>query len=266
LTVYGIPYITYLAPHDQVAVRLIRGVPEMTEAPLSLSKTTLAEQAYEYLLREISRGSLPPGTELRETKLVAQLNVSRTPIREALQRLVNYGLVEVVGRSPRVRRLTEQDVIHIYQVRRALERDAIKLACGRLTPEDFAHLDALVPPVPCQMSPEYEAACFRLDIELHRLIVQRAANPLLAQEIRKLHDAVQLVHQPATDRRGWLTQEVRQHEQIITALKTGDRRAACKAMLDHLRSAAQMQVRCVRAADRDGAETVPSGSAVNSLL
>jgi DNA-binding GntR family transcriptional regulator len=214
----------------------------MTEATLVLSKTTLADQAYEYLLRQISRGAFPPGTELRETKLVSQLGVSRTPIREALQRLVNYGLVEAVGRSPRVRRLSREDVIHIYQVRRALEQEAIQLACGRLIAEDFAHLDALVPRVGGEVSPdEDEAACFRLDIELHRLIVKRAGNPVLAREIRKLHDTGQLVRRPATYQRGWLAEEVRQHERIIAALKTGDRRAACQALRDHLRSAARMQ-------------------------
>jgi DNA-binding GntR family transcriptional regulator len=218
----------------------------MGDVCLCLTKTTLADQAYEYLLRQISTGACPPGTPLREAELVTRLGISRTPIRDALLRLMEYGLLEMAGRSPQVRQLSRKDVVHIYQVRRVLEREAVRRACGRLTSADFAHLDALVPDGG-EGTPAYEAACYRLDIELHRLIVERAGNPLLAHEIRKLHDRGKLIHKPAAYRCGWLAEELRQHGQIIAALKAGDWRSSCKAMLDHVRSAARMQLRCALA-------------------
>jgi DNA-binding GntR family transcriptional regulator len=226
----------------------------MSEVRLSFSRSTLADQAYDFLLRQISTGAYLPGTPLRETELVARLGISRTPIRDALLRLMEYGLLEMAGRRLQVRRLSREDVIHIYQVRRILEREAVKRACGRLTAADFAHLEALVPPAGAEETSAYEAACYRLDIELHRLIVDRAGNPILAREIRKLHDRGQLIHKPAAYLRDWLAEEVRQHVQIIAALKTGDRRSSCKAMLDHLRSSTRMQLRCALAhAERRGA-------------
>lgn len=215
--------------------------------------TTLADQVYEHLLRQISTGAYPARAPLRELDLVAQLGVSRTPIREALLRLAEYGLVEIAGRGARVRCLSEQDVVHIYQVRKALEAEAVRLACGRLTPADFARLEALRPAGRDADSPEFEAACFELDRELHRLVAERSGNPILAQELRKLHDLVQLVHKPVADRRGRLARELREHLQIIAALKAGDRAAGRKALLEHLRSACKTQVRCVQQANQGGA-------------
>jgi DNA-binding GntR family transcriptional regulator len=208
--------------------------------------TTLAEQVYEYLLRRISTGAFRPGTQLRELDLVTQLGVSRTPIREALLRLAAHGLLEMTSRSAQVRRLSAEDVVHIYQVRRPLEEEAIKLACGRLTPADFARLDALMPQDHGEHGPEFEVACYDFDRELHRLIGVRSGNPILADEIAKLHDLVQLVHKPIADRHGRLAQEVREHQRIVTALKAGETSASRKALADHLRSACRAQVACVQ--------------------
>jgi DNA-binding GntR family transcriptional regulator len=218
----------------------------MPENGLPVFRTTkLSDQVYEFLLRRISTQAFPPGAPLRELDLVSQFGVSRTPIREALVRLAENGLVQMSGRSAQVCRLNKADVIHIYQVRRALEGVAIRLACGRFSEEDFARLDALTPPESRQATSKFEEACFGLDIELHRLIALRSGNPLLAQEIRRLHDLIQLVHRPIAQHDGRLTEELRQHLRIIAALKAGDRKASRKAMLDHLRSACQAQIRCM---------------------
>src|SRR5690348_16229393 len=106
---------------------------------------TLADLVYEYLLRRISTGAYTAQAPLRELDLVARLGVSRSPIREALLRLTEHGLVEVVGRSARVRSLNPEDLLHVYQVRKVLEGEAVRLACGRLSAEDFARLEALTP-------------------------------------------------------------------------------------------------------------------------
>jgi len=220
----------------------------MGEPPIRLFKTTtLADQVYEYLLRQISTGAYRPSSPLRELDLVAQFGVSRTPIREALLRLAESGLVEMNGRSARVRRLEEHDVVHIYQVRRALEVEAARLAWGRYTDADFAELEELVPKDHEESGVSgFEAACYELDGKLHRLVAERSGNPLLAQELRKLHDLVQLVHRPMADR-GQMVLELHQHVQILAALKAGDRKAYGRALHQHLRSACQAQVSCVRA-------------------
>jgi DNA-binding GntR family transcriptional regulator len=215
--------------------------------PPPFKNVTLSDQVYAHLLRLISTGVYAPGQPLRELELVNNLGVSRTPIREALLRLAEYGLLEGSSRGYQVRRLGADEVVHVYQVRRALEREAIKRACGRLTATDFARLDALAPNAADRDSPEFKTACYQLDMELHRLIAVRSGNPILAKKICKLHDLVQLIHKPVADRRGRLDRELEQHLLIICALKAGDRPAATRALLTHLRSACRTWVRCVRA-------------------
>src|SRR5262245_31795149 len=94
---------------------------------------TLAEQAYQHLLRMILSRELAPGAPLHEAALVARLGVSRTPIREALARLTEYGVVEArPNRTAVVRRLVPEELTHLHQLREALEGMAAELACGRL--------------------------------------------------------------------------------------------------------------------------------------
>lgn len=221
----------------------------MSENGFAVFRTaSLAEQVYDYLLRQISTGAYLPGAPLRELDLVAQTGVSRTPIREALLRLAESGLVEMNSRSAQVRRLSSDDVVQIYQVRQALEREAVRLACGRLTEADFVHLESLAPKEGSGASgPEFGAACQKFDLELHRLIAVRSGNTLLAREIRKFHDLVQVAHRPVANRAGRLDEELRQHREILAALKAGDRGAAQRALLVHLRSACAFLVRRLNA-------------------
>jgi DNA-binding GntR family transcriptional regulator len=200
----------------------------------NLVTLTIAEQVYNCILHRISTGVYRSGHVLRELELSKELGISRTPIREALQHLVQYGLVEVSGRSMRVRLMSPDDVFHLYQVRRVLELEAVRLAFGRLTKEDFERLDA-TDPGELSETPEYTRACQHFDLELHRTIAERSGNPLLANKIRKLHDRVQLVCSPTTAR-------LIEHREIITALKGSDCQAAIQAMANHLDSALKSQM------------------------
>jgi DNA-binding GntR family transcriptional regulator len=214
-----------------------------------ITTATLADQAYDVLLDRISSRVYPPGHVLRELDLVAQLGVSRTPIREALLRLSEYGLVSMSGRSARVRLITREEVVHVYQVRMALEPAAVGLACGRMTPEDFARLDALTPADRENLD---EPTCGRLDRTLHLLIAERSDNPILFHEIRRVLDLIQLAHKRLAHSQAWLTREVEEHAAIIEALRAGDRGRARRAMQAHLRRACRTNVRCLHPADPAG--------------
>lgn len=208
---------------------------QRTKVPNSLLVTsTIAEQAYNLILERISTGIYLPGESLKEVELSSELGISRTPVREALQRLVQYGLVEANGRSMRVRIFSSEDVFHLYQVRRVLELEAVRLAFGKLTEDDFARLQS-ADPGPFVDSPEYISACQKFDLELHRTIAERTGNPLLLLKIRKLHDRVQLVCRPT-----W--QRVVEHRQIVEALRGSSLEAAIEAMAQHLDTALKSQL------------------------
>ena len=229
---------------------------------------TLGRQVYEELLLRIFSGELTPGTTLREGDLAAQLGVSRTPVREALFRLSEYGVVKSrPNHGAVVRRVGAEEVIHIYQLREALEGMAIRLACGKLSDADFAKLDAWAEAARDPSVTDSFKAWDDFDVGLHRLIADRTGNPLLAHEIQRLHDITRLVHEQfvTTDaggariRRGerpeFRTIDWREHVGILAALKTGNPDDCRAAMVAHIWSAFQHNTRLFTTAEPD-----PSGN------
>jgi len=215
----------------------------------TIQAQTLAEQVYEQLLRRIFSGELTPGSPLRESELSAQLGVSRTPIREALGRLSEYGVVESrPNYGCVVSRLGREELIHLHQVREALEGMAIELACGKLTDADFAELDALAAASRDQTAPDYFENFDAFDVGLHRMIAVRSGNPILAREIRRLQEMTMLIHDQLEfvliggcrvdpgerleiRRNCWV-----EHVRIVAALRSGKPKACRAAMVDHIQT------------------------------
>ena len=204
----------------------------------------LSRQAFDVLHQEILEGSVTPGQDLPEVALSARLGVSRTPVRQALHRLASLGLVELLpNRRAQVRRLSREELSQIYQLREALEGMAAGLACGRLTREDLAELGRLSATIGPEGSRGFMEKCHAFDVALHTRIAGRAGNPILASEIRKYHDLVQLVRGRVGNRGHALLQALRQHRRILAALKARDARAASKAATDHVRAARELALR-----------------------
>jgi DNA-binding GntR family transcriptional regulator len=122
---------------------------------------------YERLSQMIVAGELAPGSSLWEADLAARLGVSRTPVRAALHRLEEYGLVAMrPNHGAVVRRLGREEVVAIHQLREAMEG----LACGRLAPEDFARLDGLAEAAREPHAPNHFEAFDQFDAELHSTV------------------------------------------------------------------------------------------------
>jgi DNA-binding GntR family transcriptional regulator len=219
---------------------------------------TLTTRVYERLLQMIVAGELAPGSSLREAELAGRLGVSRTPVREALHRLQEYGLVAMrPNHGAVVRRLGREEVIAIHQLREAMEGLACELACGRLSPEDFARLDELAEAAREPHAPNHFEAFDRFDADLHATVAARSGNPLLAREIVKLHRISMLVHDhlesalmgehrmspsERDETRGMFW---RQHILILDELRSGSRSKARRAMIKHVRSTCAYRTRLI---------------------
>jgi DNA-binding GntR family transcriptional regulator len=216
---------------------------------------TLSEQVYQHLLRMILARELAPGSPLLETELAFRLGVSRTPIREALGRLTEYGVVEArPNHSAVVRRLGAEELVHFHQVREALEGMAAEMACGRLTAADDTLLDALAEAAGDPSAPGYLDAFNAFDVELHRIVAVRSGNPIIAREVVKLHGMTLLIHEqlevvliesgrlgPA-ERYEIRRLSVEQHLRILSALRTGTPAESRGAMVAHIRSNCERKV------------------------
>ncbi|WP_137846145.1 GntR family transcriptional regulator [Microbacterium sp. 2FI] len=194
-----------------------------------------SDRAYSTLLDEIQSGSLPPGAVLGEVEQAARLGVSRTPLREALSRLAADGLV--AQQSPRVTVVTPidaDDIREIFEVRRALEETAARLAAERGNAAAFADLarefgDAdLVGGLDA-----YYAVIARFDRQLDAAV----ANDYLTAALRGVRTHLVRVRRLARDNPDRLAASVAEHRLIATAIAARDADLAAHATHVHLHNA-----------------------------
>src|SRR5919108_496134 len=210
-----------------------------------LPRASLRQQVYEILLRAIINGDFKPGYQIRDVDIAESLGVSRTPVREALQRLVDEGLVETTpGAATRVAPIDVGDVRNIYPIVGALHALALRLASERIGP---AELDALANANATFAAAVHESritAALAADDAFHAVILDAAANPELRRTLDRLMPHI---------RRVQLTQfssessrhSIRQHAEIVAACREhrfDDAAQTLEANCDVTRSAISQHV------------------------
>jgi DNA-binding GntR family transcriptional regulator len=196
------------------------------------------------LLKEIVQGRLRPGQRLIVQPLAERLGVGVMPIREALMVLAGIGVVEMrPNRSAVVRALGPAEVRGIYLVRRALECEAIREACGRIGADDLRalhiELSELIAAGGGDRSSSVKEAR-AVDSRLHDRIAAACGNPFLRDEIERLKLLYRFLRDLAYEQEGPINNyfrkdvEAREHLAIVEALMVGDKRRAVRAMSRHI--------------------------------
>ncbi|MQB40773.1 GntR family transcriptional regulator [Rhizobium sp. ICMP 5592] len=196
---------------------------------------SLGERAYDELSRLILTRKLPGGSLVVEGRLAQQLDVSRTPMREAILRLAAEGLLIKQGsRSYAVRRVQPVEFFQALKVRELLEGEAVELAIGRIKPEtiealrsDILRLGALE----AQAAEHWET-----DDRLHMLFPEALGNGVLVRMIQQLRVITRLFE--LTSPSGRVAADAAEHVAILDAFAKGDGRRARAAMVTHLRNVA----------------------------
>ncbi|NTF50553.1 GntR family transcriptional regulator [Rhizobium rhizogenes] len=198
-------------------------------------EASLSERAYDELSRLILTRKLPGGSLVVEGRLAQQLDVSRTPMREAILRLAAEGLLIKQGsRSYAVRRVQPVEFFQALKVRELLEGETVELAIGRIKPEtiealrsDILRLGAL----------EAQAAeHWDTDDRLHMLFPEALGNGVLVRMIQQLRVITRLFE--LTSPSGRVAADAAEHVAILDAFAKGDGRRARAAMVTHLRNVA----------------------------
>jgi DNA-binding GntR family transcriptional regulator len=146
-----------------------------------LTRETLSARAYAVLLEAIVRGELAPGERLRDHDLAAQLGVSRTPVREALRRLEDEGLVEAVpGVASRVAPLDAAALQQAFPVVAALHALAARLGTGALGPAELAEMEAATEARHRALACRDVVAAIAADDRFHDVLVRASGNTELA--------------------------------------------------------------------------------------
>ncbi len=184
----------------------------------------------------ITTGELEPGVRITERILTAKLHVSRTPLREALKVLAHEGLVELLPNcGARVTKLTEDDARHLFEVIEALESQAGRLACERITAAELAELKSVHHEMHAYFLRRELPAYFRLNQTIHERIVDAARNPLLsaahAAHSARIRRARYKEIQVSEER--WRA-AMAEHEQMIDALTQRDAEQLGELLKFHL--------------------------------
>lgn len=202
-----------------------------------MSGPSLAAQAYRALIRRILEGDLKPGDTLQESHLCTDLNMSRTPVREAIARIRSEGLAEQSGRFLRVRRISAQEIDEIFFLRRALEPAALRAAVGRMAPEQIDAIEADIRALMAK-GPGQDDLQWHVDRAFHGGIAVAAGNGAAAKVIHDLHMRTCIFdHRVVPERFEHGCQE---HLDMLAALRSGDKdggAAMMAAHLDHARDA-----------------------------
>jgi DNA-binding GntR family transcriptional regulator len=209
----------------------------------------LKDRTYEDLKEMILSGRLKPGQRVGERDLGALLKVSRTPIREALGRLVQDGLVESrPQRGHFVQAIDGKVVEDLYELRELLELHAIKLAVRRATAEDFAELDSLAAVLRKYDRDETQGEAELRDAQiLHELIGRAARSQPLLEMLKRVYDRLQMFIWIDALYADEATLTRREHREIIAAFKARDERKLTKLSREHLRRSKANVLRFLKA-------------------
>lgn len=194
---------------------------------------------YVELRRRIMAGHYEPGLQLKEETLAAEMNVSRTPVRQALQRLASEGLLEArANRGVFVAGWTDRDIDEVFGLRCMLEPHAAALAALRATEAqtaELANLNHQMGEMSGTMSPEAIAELQTLNNSFHQLILTASASPRLISITRSLLDWPLIVGTFYLFSKDDIDRSIHHHDDIVTAIAARDATLARHAMDVHLR-------------------------------
>lgn len=195
----------------------------------------LRDQIYSMIRSRILTGLIPPGSALEEKNIAVRLGVSRTPVREAVQRLSDEHLIEIKPQSGTlVAGISEGHVHQAFIIRRALESETVVAAANNMTPKDATRLEGNYLQHQLALEREQFVDAIRFDDEFHQTIASIADLPLLWRAITIFKAQLDRCRYQTVPKKGYGESTLLQHKAILDALKGRDASSARKSMQSHL--------------------------------
>jgi len=197
-------------------------------------KPTDAENAYTKIKRKIITTKMSPGSVISEAELMEELELGRTPIREAIKQLQAENLVTVTPRRGMyVADIAVTDLTQIFEVRVDLEVLAAKLAARRITKEQLARLKDLAENYSL-VDPSDKEALIDIDHKFHSLITEAAHNKFLCKELEHFYNLSLRIWYLAINFAQPEDIDVEAHVEILDAIEAGDAQKAGLRMKTHI--------------------------------
>ena len=202
----------------------------------------MQKDAYSLILEAIEAGSFKPGDRLVESELADRFGVSRTPVREALQRLETQSMLTRDGRSLIVASLDHNQLAELYAVRGELEGLAARLAARHATEEELKVLRSMVREDRALVGGDPRALS-RANKRFHRLIHLASHNRFLVQQLDLVHRSMALMATTSFAAEGRDMKAMDEHEAIVAAIEARDGEAAARALKIHISHAYETRLR-----------------------
>jgi DNA-binding GntR family transcriptional regulator len=196
-------------------------------------------------LREaILDGALPPGTWLREAEVSRELEVSRTPVRDAFRILASEGLVDInANQGAVVSRMTSDDILELYAVRGALETLAARLAARRAPERCTMEFARLLPKMKQAAADNDPAALLELNYQFHTTIRDATSNRYLQRSLTQLQNAARRFPDATLTLPGRIAESQAEHLAIAEAISRGDVDAAANLAAHHWQHLSELRIR-----------------------
>jgi len=200
---------------------------------------SLAEQVFERLESDILTGVYQRGEVLTELRLVTDLGVSRTPVREALNRLEQEHIIESTPRGILILGVTEQDLEDIFAIRMRIEGLSSYNATKRITKEELAELRETLELQEFYVNKQDPDRIKTMDSKFHQLIYRFCGSSVLYDTLMPLHKKVQKYRKASVENNARAQQSAREHRAIFEAIEAGNAELAEKYTVEHITNAAK---------------------------
>ena len=182
---------------------------------------SLPQDLFNKLRDDILQNKIKPGEKLTEQRICQEYQVSRTPVREAFQKLELDGLIEIIpNRGAFVIGLTRQDIEDMYELRSAYESIAVKWAIDRMTPEEFEDMQE----------------AFELMEFFHQIIYNGTKNRMLQHVLTSYQVYTKNTKVSPEYIKEYMDEVLAEHRQIFLAFQTKDKEAASRAAVQHMQN------------------------------
>lgn len=211
-------------------------------------RQSLAGQTVDVLRELVLTGEIPPGGRVNEVELAQRMHISRGPLREAIRHLISEGLlVYVPHKGAHVPQADVPELYALFELRSALECAAARLAAARRTEEGLA----VMREVSAESRRNFDAGRrfpYRLDLEFHRALLDAAASPRIADQVRLVQQQVILLRSRHDVDPAHSKASMDDHDGLIGAIAARDEDRAAEVMATHLDRVRDQMLVSLRAA------------------
>ncbi|MCR4443034.1 MAG: GntR family transcriptional regulator [Peptococcaceae bacterium] len=203
---------------------------------------SLKDKVYNAIKTQIIRGNLQPGQRLAEEEISKEMNISRAPIREALNKLEKEGFIKIFPRKGTiVSPITKNDIYNIWEMRKILEPYAAKKSINKFQKEELNSIENQISEV--LSNPSDFARYMDSDLKLHELLYKYLTNHLLKDTLTMVKEhSLRLryyAEKKSSTPEGVIIQNCKEHLEIVKALKAGEEEIVYNTVLMHVLNGAK---------------------------